>query len=109
MEKVSRQSSIDSVRLLLVVSLMQVCNEKEEVGQEDGQNIQFEEEESIGKFNTGAKACTERDKEVKVRLDLRWDKRSGDLRTRGPSHPPGRLPTCRNRIKGNDKGNLLQM
>lgn len=87
MEKVSRQSSIDSVRLLLVVSLMQVCNEKEEVGQEDGQNRQFEEEESIGKFNTGAKACTERDKEVKVRLDLHWDKRSGDLRTRDPPTP----------------------
>lgn len=34
---------------------MQVCNEKEEVGQKDGQNIQFEEEENIGKFNIGAK------------------------------------------------------
>lgn len=55
MEKVSRQSDIDSALLLLVVSLMQVCNEKEEVGQKDGQNIQFEEEENIRKFNIGAK------------------------------------------------------
>lgn len=55
MEKVSGQSNIDSALLLLVVSLMQVCNEKEEVGQKDGQNIQFEEEENIRKFNIGAK------------------------------------------------------
>lgn len=90
MEKLSRQSSIDSVLLLLVVSLMQICNEKEEVGQKDGQNIQFEEEESIRKFNIGAKACTERDKEVKVRLDPHWDKRSGHLRTRSlPPTPQG--------------------
>ena len=52
----------DSVVLLFIVTLIQVCSEKEQVGQKETQNVQFEEKKSTRKFNTGAKACAERDR-----------------------------------------------
>jgi hypothetical protein len=37
------------------------------------QNVQFEEQKSTRKLNVGAKACAERDPEIKVRPDLLWN------------------------------------
>ena len=62
-EDISRQPSIDFVIWLLVITLMQFCKAKGQAGQKDIQNVKFGEKEGTRKFNVGAKACAERDKE----------------------------------------------
>jgi hypothetical protein len=42
---------------------MQFCKAKGQAGQKDIQNVKFGEKEGTRKFNVGAKACAERDKE----------------------------------------------
>lgn len=74
-EKISRQPNIGSTPRLLVITLMQVYNDKKQKGQKGIQNIQFEEKKGIGKFNVGAVSCAEREKEG-------WNKGSGTLRVR---------------------------
>lgn len=56
---------------LLVVK--QICNEKEQAGQKETQNVQFEEENTNRDFNVGTQLCAERDKEKR-------NKESGCLR-----------------------------
>lgn len=46
---------------------MQVYSEKEQVGKEEIQNIQFEDKMSTRKFNVETKAGTERNKDIKKR------------------------------------------
>lgn len=58
---------------LLVITLLQVYNEKEQAGQKEIQNIQFVEKNITRKFKVGAKACAERDKKP----DEKWNKGNG--------------------------------
>lgn len=62
-EKISRQPSIDSVTRFLVVTLVQIYNEKEKVEQGKIHNVQFEEKMSTRKYN-GAKFSAKEDKKV---------------------------------------------
>ena len=55
-EEVLIQSSIDSVVLLLVATLIQIYNKKEQAEKVKIQNIQCEEKWSTRKWN-GAKSC----------------------------------------------------
>lgn len=58
----SRQPHIDSVMwLLLIISLMQVYNKEEQVGQKEIQNVQFGEEQDIDGLTVTAKACAGRE------------------------------------------------
>lgn len=50
-EEISRQSNIDSVLWLLVITFMQIYNEKEQAEQRKTQNLQFEEKRSTKKCN----------------------------------------------------------
>lgn len=67
---------------LLVLTLIQLYNEKYPARQEKIQHEQFEKKKSTRKLKFGAQACAERDKET---LIAKWGKRSGALRAR--SHP----------------------
>jgi hypothetical protein len=58
----SRQPRTDSMVWLLVVSVIQIYNEKEQAGQVKIQNVQLEETRSIRKSNVGAKSHAQRDK-----------------------------------------------
>ena len=62
-------SSIDSVTQVLAITLMQVHNEKEQVGQTEIQSTKSEEEKSIRKLSLVAKAYAEKGK-IKQRPDL---------------------------------------
>ena len=57
---------------LLVV--MHIYNEKEQAGQKEIQNVQFEEKNTNRNFNVGTLLCAERDKE-------KCNKESGSLRS----------------------------
>lgn len=46
-----------------------IYNEKEKVGQEEIQNVQFEEKRSTRKFHVRAKAYAERDEDIKKMSD----------------------------------------
>ena len=83
-EEISRLPNIDSVMWLLVITLMLICNEKEQAGLQEIQNIQFEEKKTNRKFYVRALVCAERDKE-------KWNKGKGDLRAR--CHPTNSI-TC---------------
>ena len=48
-EDISKQTSTDCVMWLLVASLMQICNQKEQAEQGKIQNIQLEEKRSTRK------------------------------------------------------------
>lgn len=73
----------------LVITLKQVCNEKEQAVQKGRQNAQFETEKDTRNFNVGAKAWDERDK-VTERSSVMWNK--------GRERPHFRkLPTCKMR------------
>ena len=47
-EEISRQLSIDS-RVVISITLRQIYNEKEQAGQKETQNVQFEEKKSSRK------------------------------------------------------------
>ena len=55
-EEISRQPSVDSVAWLLVVTFMQIYNEKEQAGQGKMQDVQFEEKRGTRECK-GAKSC----------------------------------------------------
>lgn len=57
----------------LVITLKQVCNEKEQAVQKERQNAQFETEKDTRNFNVGAKAWDERGK-VTERSAVIWNK-----------------------------------
>lgn len=63
-QEFSRQPNTDFVRWLLKITLMQIYNERKQVGQERNANAQFEKKKITRKYNVGVKA--ERDKEFKV-------------------------------------------
>lgn len=49
-----------SVTWLLVITLTQVYNEKEQIGQKESQNIEFEEKKNTRELDAGDKVCAER-------------------------------------------------
>lgn len=59
-EDISKELSIDCVVWLLVVSIIQIYNEKDEVGQGKIQNVQFEVKGGSRKWN-GAKSRVQGD------------------------------------------------
>ena len=59
-EEISRQPTIDSVPWLLVITSTWVYNAKEQAGQREIQNVQFEEKDNTGEFNVTANACVKR-------------------------------------------------
>jgi hypothetical protein len=63
-EEVSIWSTIDYVVWLLIITLMQIYNEKEQAGQREIQNVQFEEKSRDRKCN-GVKSSVQEDKQVK--------------------------------------------
>lgn len=72
--EISRQPNIDAVTWLLVIPLRHVSTEQEQVGQKgNAKNVGFEGQEMLD----GAKACSEREKESRVRSDLKKEIRGG--------------------------------
>ena len=51
--EISRQPGVDCAIGLLVVTLMQLSNEKGSAGQREAQNVQFEEKRSTRKYVMG--------------------------------------------------------
>lgn len=72
---------------------MQVYSEKEQVGKEEIQNIQFEDKMSTRKFNVETKAGTERNKDIKKRKPGMCFVKKGKDAFRAEPHPV-KLPTC---------------
>lgn len=68
-EKISRLPGTDRIIWLLVSTLAQVCNEKEQVGQKEIQNVQFVGKKNTRRCNVGAKSCAKGDKKFKERPD----------------------------------------
>lgn len=58
------QPNIGSVVWLLVITLMQVYNINEKLGQKETQNVKFEEKKRIRTFNVSSKACAEIEKKI---------------------------------------------
>lgn len=79
-KKTARQLSIDCVVCLLVVTLMQIYNEKEQAGQGEVQNVQFEKKREC----TGAKSSAPGDKMFKESLVVNRIKEVVTLR-KGPT------------------------
>ena len=67
MEAISRQRLIEFVAWLLLITLKQVCNEKEQVGQKEIQIVVSGEERSTMKLNAAARACAEIMNQVQLR------------------------------------------
>lgn len=55
-EEISRQSSVDRVMWLLVITLTQTYNEEGQAGQRETHSGQLEEKRSTREFNVGAKS-----------------------------------------------------
>ncbi|KAL6053809.1 hypothetical protein STEG23_030631 [Scotinomys teguina] len=67
-EEISKHPSMDSVMWLLVITFIEIYNEKEKVEQGKIQNVQFEEKMSTRKYN-GAKSSVQGDKMFKEKPD----------------------------------------
>lgn len=80
-EKISRLPSIDCIIWLLVSILAQVCNEREQVGQREVQNVQFVEKKNTRRCNIGAKSHAKGDK-FKETPDAQENKELGTLGAR---------------------------
>ena len=80
-EEISKQPNIDSFMWLLVVDFTKIYNEKEQAKQGKLQNVQFEEKRVTWK-QFGAKSSVQEDKQIKEKPDVKWNKGSGELRTR---------------------------
>lgn len=78
-EKISRLASIDHIIWLLVSILAQVCNEREQVGQREVQNVQFVEKKNTRRCNIGAKSHAKGDKKFKETPDAQENKELGTL------------------------------
>lgn len=74
--EILRQLSIDTAMWLLVTTLMQLYNEKDQVAQRAIQNVQFWERGSTRKGGIGAKSCVQGDKKFKEKSDTKWNKGS---------------------------------
>lgn len=82
MEDISRETNIDHVVWLLIITLMQVYNEKDWLGQKETQSVQFEENKiNTRKFNVGTKIYAERG-EIKYSYNLNKKKGKGALMTK---------------------------
>lgn len=60
-KEILKQPNIGSVMWLLAISLMRIYNEREQVGQKEIKNVQFEDKKSTQKFNVETQVCAERD------------------------------------------------
>lgn len=58
-------------------------------------NVHFEEKGGQGKYNR-AKSCVQENKQIKEKPDTKWNKRSGELRTRPHLM---KLPVCQKELK----------
>lgn len=98
----SRRASIDYVMWLLVITLMQICNGKKQVGKREIQNIQFEEKRNkYWKCNDGTMSCARGDKTLTEKSDAKWNcrgpcQRSSELQLK----PPGVSPAEGNPMMG---------
>lgn len=79
---------------LLVITLRQMYNDKKQAGQREIQNVQFEKR-STSKCN-GVKSSDQGDKRLKEKSDVKWNKRSGEFRTRPY---PAKLPICKRELE----------
>lgn len=79
-EEITRQPN-SNLAVWLLITLLQVYNEKEKAGQKEIQNTQFVEKKIIRKFSVGAKACAERGKKP----DEKWNK--GNKYSQGKTLP----------------------
>lgn len=61
---------------------MQDYNEKDQAGQKEIENVQSEGKWSTRECNVGVKPCAEKDKEIKERPNLQWNKRNDACRVR---------------------------
>lgn len=59
MEEISIQPNVESGAYLLIFNFMELCSEKEQTGQKEMQNAQFEVKKSTRKINGGVKASAE--------------------------------------------------
>ncbi|KAL6034459.1 hypothetical protein STEG23_019827 [Scotinomys teguina] len=94
-KEISKQSSIDSVMWLLVFILRKMYNEKEQGEEGKIQNVQIEEKRDTTKWN-GAKPYVQGDEQINEEPDVKWNKGSGDFRTR-PN--PFKFPTFEKALK----------
>jgi hypothetical protein len=62
---------------------VEIYNKNEQAKQGKLQNVQLEEK--WGTRNNGVKSCVQGDKQIKEKLDVKWNKRSGDIS--GRPHP----------------------
>lgn len=67
----SRQSRIDCH--VVMITLIQLHNGKEQVRQREIQNVQFEEKKSTRKCNVGAKSYVQGDEQMKEKPDAKWE------------------------------------
>ena len=79
-EKILKQPGIDTVVWLLVIILTQFYNVKEQNGQREIQNQQFEKK--ITRKHNGYKTCAQGYKKFKEKPDAKWNKESCNLKAR---------------------------
>lgn len=79
---------------------MQIYSEKEQTEKEKKYKNAYFEEKGGTRKQTVAKACVEGDKQIREKLDAKWNKGSGDLRPR--SHPD-KLPILEKKLKKSEK------
>lgn len=72
--------SCDAITWLLVIPITWINNEKEQVGQEEIQSVQFEEKKSIRKLEVVSQACADRGREIETSPAL--DERGGCAQTK---------------------------
>lgn len=77
---------------MLLITIIQVYNEKGASRKKEIQNVQFDKKMSSRKFKVGAKACAKNDEKVKERPDPQRNKRLSVPKTR--PHPT-KLLTCK--------------
>ena len=63
--EIIRQSGIDYAMWLLLMTLTQIYNRKEQVEPREIKNVQFRKNRNNRKFNNGAKSCAQRDAKIK--------------------------------------------
>lgn len=90
---------MNSVIWLLVFTLMQIYNEKEQTEQEKKYKIYTLRRKEAPESRNVAKACVEGDKQIKESFMLSG-KRSGNLT---PEPQPDKLPFCKKTLKKGEK------
>lgn len=93
--EISRQPSIKYLVWFLVITVMQIYNNRRNLDEEKYKTVQFEEKNSTRKYN-GVKSSAKGNTVFKEKSNSKWDKYCGDLRSR--PHP-AKFTTCEKELK----------